>query len=55
MPEQEFKEWYDWLKADVDAYQDVRSRTSAIAGFFAANHEEVFTGEQVCQILALRY
>lgn len=55
MPEQEFKEWYDWLKADVDAYQDVRSRTSAIAGFFEAKHKEVFTGEQVSQLLALRY
>lgn len=47
MPEQEFKAWYDWVKEIVDVYQDVRTRTAAIAGFFAANSEEVFTGDQV--------
>ena len=55
MPEQEFKAWYDWVKEIVDVYQDVRTRTAAIAGFFAANSEEVFTGDEVSQILALRY
>ena len=55
MPEQEFKEWYDWVKERVAEYQDVGSRTAIIAGFFEAKHKEVFTGDQVCQILALRY
>ena len=55
MPEQEFKEWYDWAKETVDVYQDVRTRTAAIAGFFAANHAEEFTGDQVSPILSLRY
>ena len=43
------------MKEIVDVYQDVRTRTAAIAGFFAANSEKVFTGDQVSQILALRY
>ena len=55
MPEQEFKEWYDWVKKRVAEYQDVRSRTAVVAGFFMANREEVFTGDQVCQLLELRY
>ena len=55
MPEQEFKEWYDWVKQRAEEYQDVGLRTSVIAGFFSAKSKEVFTGEQVSQILALRY
>lgn len=55
MPEQEFRRWYDWVKEKVAEYQDAGSRTAIISGFFAANHEEVFTGDQVSQILALRY
>ena len=55
MPEQEFKEWYDWVKERVAEYQDVGSRTAIIAGFFEAKHKEVFTGEQVTQFLALWY
>ena len=55
MPEQELKEWYDWVKERVAEYQDVGSRTAIIAGFFEAKHKEVFTGEQVSQFLALRY
>lgn len=55
MAEQEFKEWYDWVKERVAEYQDVGSRTAIIAGFFEAKHKEVFTGEQVSQIIALRY
>lgn len=50
-----FKGWYDWVKQRVAEYQDVRSRTAAIAGFFEACSAEVFSGDQVRQILALRY
>lgn len=55
MPEQEFKEWYDWVKEKTHAYQDVESRTAIIAGFFEAKHKEAFTGHQISQIMALRY
>lgn len=55
MPEQEFKEWYDWVKQRAEEYQEAGLRTSVIAGFFSAKSKEVFTGEQVSQLLALRY
>ena len=55
MKDQEFKKWYDWVKGRAAEYQDVRSRTAVIAGFFEACSEEVFRGDQVSQILALRY
>ena len=55
MPEQEFGKWYDWVKEKVAEYQDVESRTAIISGFFAANHKEVFTGDQVSQILDLGF
>ena len=54
MPEQEFKEWYDWVKEKVAEYQDVRLRTSVITGFFNAMPRAAFTVEQVSQLLALR-
>ncbi len=55
MKDQEFKKWYDWVKRRAGEYQEVGSRTAAIAGFFEACSEEVFSGDQVNQILALRY
>lgn len=55
MPEQEFEEWYDWVKQRAEEYQDVGLRTSVITGFFSAKSREVFTGEQVRQLLELRY
>ena len=55
MKDQEFEKWYDWVKRRAGEYQDVGSRTAAIAGFFKACSEEVFSGDQVSQILALRY
>ena len=55
MPEQEFKEWYNWVKEKVAEYQDVGSRTAIIAGFFEAKHKEAFTGHQVSQILEFGY
>ncbi len=55
MSEQEFKEWYDWVKERADAYQDLGERMAVITGLFKAWHEETFTGDQVIQILALRY
>lgn len=55
MPEQEFKEWYNWVKEKAAEYQDVRLRTSVITGFFNAMPRAAFTGEQVSQLLALRY
>ncbi len=55
MKDQEFKKWYDWVKRRAGEYQEVGSRTAAIAGFFEACSEEVFSGDQISQILALRY
>lgn len=55
MKDREFKKWYDWVKRRAGEYQEVGSRTAAIAGFFEACSEEVFSGDQVSQILALRY
>lgn len=55
MKDQEFEKWYDWVKRRAGEYQDVGSRTAAIAGFFEACSEEMFSGDQVSQILALRY
>lgn len=55
MKDQEFKKWYDWVKRRAGEHQEVGSRTAAIAGFFEACSEEVFSGDQVSQILALRY
>ena len=55
MKDREFKKWYDWVKRRAGEYQDVGSRTAAIAGFFEACSEEMFSGDQVSQILALRY
>lgn len=55
MTDQEFGRWYNWVKGRAAEYQDVRSRTAVIAGFFEACSEEVFSGDQVSQILALRY
>lgn len=55
MKDQEFKKWYDWVKRRAGEYQEVGSRTAAIAGFFEACSEEMFSGDQVSQILALRY
>lgn len=55
MADQEFGKWYEWVKRRVGEYQDVRSRTAVIAGFFEACSEEMFSGDQVSQILALRY
>ena len=55
MPEQEFKEWYDWVKQRTEEYQAAGLRTSVITGFFSAKSREVFTGEQVLQLLELRY
>lgn len=55
MKDQEFEKWYDWVKRRAGEYQDVGSRTAAIAGFFEACSEEVFSGDQVRQILELRY
>ena len=55
MPEQEFRRWYDWVKEKVAEYQNVGLRTAIISGFFAANHKEVFTGDQVGQILDLGF
>lgn len=55
MTDQEFRRWHEWVKGRAAEYQDVRSRTAVIDGFFEAKHKEVFTGHQVGQILALRY
>ena len=55
MEDDKFTGWYEWIKSMVAEYQDVRSRTVVIDGFFEAKHKEVFTGHQVSQILALRY
>ena len=55
MKDREFKKWYDWVKRRAGEYQEVGSRTAAIAGFFEACSEEMFSGDQVSQILALRY
>ncbi len=55
MKDQEFEKWYDWVKRRAAEHQDVRSRTAVIAGFFEACSEEMFSGDQVSQILALRY
>lgn len=55
MTDQEFGRWHDWVKQRIDEYRDVRSRTAAIAGFFEAHSAGVFSGDQVSQILALRY
>lgn len=55
MEDKKFKEWYGWQKWLMEGYQDVRSRTAMIAGFFEANSSETFTGDQVGQMLALRY
>ena len=55
MKDRKFKKWYDWVKRRAGEYQEVGSRTAAIAGFFEACSEEVFSGDQVSQILALRY
>ena len=55
MKDREFKKWYDWVKRRAGEYQEVGSRTAAIAGFFEACSEEVFSGDQVSQILAQRY
>lgn len=55
MEDKEFGKWYEWVKRRVGEYQEVGSRTAAIAGFFEACSEEVFSGDQVSQMLALRY
>ncbi len=55
MTDQEFRRWYEWVKGCAAEYQDVRSRVAVIDGFFEACSEEVFSGDQVSQILALRY
>ena len=55
MTDQEFRRWHEWVKGRAAEYQDVRSRVAVIAGFFEARSEEVFSGDQVSQILALRY
>lgn len=55
MTDQEFGRWYNWVKGRAAEYQDVRSRTAAIAGFFEAFSAEIFSGDQVSRILALRY
>lgn len=55
MEDKKFQEWYEWIKLLVAEYQDARSRTAVIDGFFEEKHKEVFTGHQVSQILALRY
>ena len=50
-----FKEWYDWVKEKVAEFQDISSRVAVINGFFSARPGEKFTGDQVSQMLALRY
>lgn len=55
MTDQEFRRWYEWVKGRAAEYQDMRSRMAVIAGFFEACSEEVFSGDRVSQILALRY
>lgn len=55
MTDQEFGRWYEWAKGRAAEYQDMRSRMAVIAGFFEAWSKEVFSGDQVSQILVLRY
>ncbi len=55
MTDQEFGRWYEWVKGRAAEYQDMRSRMAVIAGFFEAWSKEVFSGDQVSQILVLRY
>lgn len=55
MTDKEFGRWYEWVKGRAAEYQDMRSRMAVIAGFFEAWSKEVFSGDQVSQILVLRY
>lgn len=55
MRKEEFERWYERAKEEVDEYETPTYRTSVIAGLFGRNSKETFTGEQVSQILALRY
>lgn len=55
MTDQEFRRWYEWVKGRAAEYQDMRLRMAVIAGFFEAWSKEVFSGDQVSQILVLRY
>ena len=55
MTDQEFGRWYEWVKGRAAEYQDMRSRMAVIAGYFEAWSKEVFSGEQVSQILVLGY
>ena len=57
MAEEDFEEWYDWLKTrlEVEEVEDIRRRMACIEGFFKGLDGRAYTAEQVIKILALRY
>ena len=55
MTDLEFEKWHDWVKRRACEHKDIILRTAAIAGFFEAFSKEIFSGDQVRKILALRY
>jgi len=53
--EQNFNWWKQWVKDQVDGYEDEISRMVLIAGFFnGIPQRATFTAAQVSEILALR-
>ena len=55
MDKKEFERWYERAKEEVNKYESPTFRTSVMAGLFGRSSKEVFTGEQVQMIFALRY
>lgn len=55
MDKKEFEDFYNQVKEKADEYESITYRTAVIAGLFYRNAEETFTGEQVGEILTLRY
>lgn len=56
MPERDFEVLYDQIRKEVSVYKDPGERIAYITGYLRGiDPYTVITGDQVCQILALRY